>query len=146
MFDNGVGDLIGGTDIDRPRNALTLTFTIHNLFSNFDIFFEPVPDAEPHTYRIGSFLHPDIARGMLPAARTVRLTESSTIDTPSPRLLAIHRAIGHILYLSAAGRYIDKILDDVEDPGGQGVQADGSTNLGRLVHLGLWLGDASDPY
>ncbi|KAL2016928.1 hypothetical protein VTK56DRAFT_2845 [Thermocarpiscus australiensis] len=143
MFDYGVGHLIEGVDIDRPYNALTLTPSIHDLFGNFHIYFEPVPGAEPHTYRIESFLPAFIVGGLLPVTRT--LTDSRTIDPPSPRLLAIHRAIARILHLSAAGDYIDKILRDMEDAGKQGAQADGSTDLGRLVHLGLWL-DGADMY
>jgi hypothetical protein len=139
MFDHGVGHLIEGVEIDRPRNALTLTHNIHDLFGNFRIYFEPVPDAEPHTYRIESFLATPFVGGLLPVTRTLFLTDSRTIDPPSPRLLAIHRAIARILHLSAAGSYIDKILKDMESAGEQGAQADGSTDLGRLVHLGLWL-------
>lgn len=145
MFDYGIGHLIEGVDIDRPYNALTLTLNMHDLFGNFRIYFEPVPDAEPHTYRIESFLRPAFVGGVLPVTRTLFLTDSRTIDPPSPRLLAIHRAIAHILHLSAAGNYIDKILRDMEDAGEQGAQADGSTDLGRLIHLGLWL-DGVDAY
>ena len=139
MFDHGVGHLIEGVDIDRPCNALTLTHKMHDLFGNFRIYFEPVPGAEPHTYRIESFLRPTFVGGLLPVSRTLFLADSHTIDPPSPRLLAIHSAIAHILHLSAAGNYIDKILRDLEDAGEQGAQADGSTDLGRIVHLGLWL-------
>lgn len=142
MFDHGVGHLIEGVDIDRSRNALTLTHNIHDLFGNFRIYFEPVSDAEPHTYQIESFLRPAFVGGLLPVSRTLFLTDSRTIDPPSPRHLAIHRAISRILHLSVAGDYIDKILRDMEDAGEQGVQADGSTDLGRHVHLGLWLNGA----
>ncbi|KAL2138306.1 hypothetical protein VTI28DRAFT_6995 [Corynascus sepedonium] len=135
MFDHGVGHLIEGVNIDRPRNALTLTHKMHDLFGNFRIYFEPVPGAEPHTYRIESFLRPTFVGGLLPVTRTLFLADSHTIDPPSPRLLAIHSAIAHILHLSAAGNYIDKILRDMEDAGEQGAQADGSTDLGRIVHL-----------
>jgi hypothetical protein len=143
MFDHGVAHLIEGTEIDRPRNAVTLTHNIHRWFGNFDIYFEPVPDSPPHTYRIETFLRPRAVRGVLPVTRTLYLTDSRSIDPPLPRLLAIHRAIAHILHLSAAGRYIDRILDDMEGARGQGVQADGSTDLGRLVHLGLWMDGAA---
>jgi len=145
MFDDGVGHLIEGADIDRPRNALTLARTIHQYIGNSKIFFEPVPDSEPHTYRIGAFLRLCTVRGILPVTRALYFTEHRTIDPPSSRLLAIHSAIGHILHLSAAGGYIDKILEDME--GGTGhAQADGSTGLGRLVHLGLWLDGGIDAY
>lgn len=146
MFDHGVGHLIEGVDIDRPRNALTLTQNIHDLFGNFYIYFEPVPEAEPHTYRIQSFLRPAFVGGGFPVTRTLFLTDSRTIDPPSPRLLAIHRAVARILHLSAAGGYIDDILRDMEDAREQGAQADGSTDLGRLVHLCLWLDGGVDAF
>lgn len=138
MFDNGVIHLIEGDDIDRPRNALTLTHNLHRLFGNFEVFFQPLSDAEPHTYQIDSFLPPPIVRGLLPVTRTLFLTENRTIEPPSRRLLELHCAIAHILHLSAAGAYIDKLLDDMEK---KGISADGSTELGRLVTLGLggWL-------
>ncbi|KAK3937569.1 hypothetical protein QBC46DRAFT_366093 [Diplogelasinospora grovesii] len=107
MFDSGVIHLIEGNDIDRPRNAITLTRDLHTFFGNFDVFFEPLPDQE-HTYRIQSFLHP-MAIQELPLERTLYLTRSRTIEPPSPRLLTLHCAIAHILHLSAAGEYIDKI-------------------------------------
>jgi hypothetical protein len=36
------------------------------------------------------------------------------IDPPSPQLLAVHSAIAQILHLSAAGRYIDNILENLD--------------------------------
>jgi hypothetical protein len=46
------------------------------------------------------------------------------------RFLAIHRAIAHILHLSAAGSYIDEILEDMDK---DSILVDGSTPIGRLV-------------
>jgi hypothetical protein len=136
MFDMGVAHLIEATEIDRPRNALTLTHSFHQFFGDFQVYFEPDPDDQrPHTYRIASFLPAPILRDRpLPITRTLHLTDNRTIDPPSHRLLAIYCAIAHILHLSAAGEYIDQILRDAEK---LGVQEDGSTELGRLVHLGL---------
>ncbi|KAK5635642.1 hypothetical protein RRF57_011354 [Xylaria bambusicola] len=141
MLDDGVVHLIEGTAIDRPRNALTLTHGMHLLFGDFLVFFEPVCHTNPHTYRIGSFLPEIIQRNQsLPVTRTLYLSHNQTIDPPSPRLLALHRAIAYILHLSAAGEYIDKLLRDMD---GQGILADGSTELDRLVRLGLrgWSGN-----
>ena len=73
-------------------------------------------------------------------SRALFLTETRTIDPPSPRLLAIHAAITHILYLSAAGCHIDRILHDL-DRGD--IVVDGSIYLGYLTTLrvgGWWDG------
>lgn len=137
MFDNGIIHLIEGTNIDQPRNAITLTHTLHQGFGDFKIFFEATDSS--HTYRINSFLPFGVIRDpSFPIVRTLYLTDTRTIDPPLPRLLAIHRAIAHILHLSAAGDYIDTLLRDMEN---KGIQADGSTDLSRLLKLSLggWL-------
>ncbi|KAF5026420.1 hypothetical protein F66182_1485 [Fusarium sp. NRRL 66182] len=133
MFDTGAAFLLKGTEIDRPRNALTMTHSLHQWFGDFRIFFEPV-DQQAHTYRINTFLPLGLLGGLLPITRSLYLTETRYIDPPSPRFLAIHSAIAHILHLSAAGDYIDRILHDMEE---NGVREDGSTELDRLVKLGL---------
>ncbi|KAK0734182.1 hypothetical protein B0T26DRAFT_736936 [Lasiosphaeria miniovina] len=133
MFDVGIVYLIEGAEIDRPQNAITLTSLHHHLFGNFNLFFEPVPGQPPHTSRIDSFFRQLVDDPRLPITRTLYLAEVRTIDPPSARLLAIHYAIAHILYLSAAGGYIDRILRDAAE---NGIRPDGSTELGRLVNLG----------
>ncbi|OAA54148.1 hypothetical protein SPI_09082 [Niveomyces insectorum RCEF 264] len=134
MFDAGVAHLIQGVDIDRPRNALTLTHEMHQQFGAFEVYFSAV-QGEYNTYRIESFLPPRLSATFgMPVVRTLFVTDARTIDPPSPRLLAVHRAIAHILHLSGAGDYIDAILRDMED---SIVRADGSSELGRMVSLGL---------
>ncbi|OAA50504.1 hypothetical protein NOR_00954 [Metarhizium rileyi] len=133
MFDNNVVHLIEGAEIDRTRNAITLTPNLHWFFGAFEIFFEPVENMV-NTYKIDTFLPYEALNNLLPQTRTLFVTEQRTIDPPSPRLLAIHRAIAHILHLSAAGLYIERILQDAEE---QNVQVDGSTALDKLVQLRL---------
>lgn len=135
MLDSGVVHLVEGVEIDRPRNAITLTHVLHRLFGDFLLFFEPIPDRQ-HTYRIRSCSPVALLlrNPAFPITRTLYLTDTWTIDPPSPRLLAIHSAIAHILHLSAAGEYIDKLLLDMD---GKDVKSDGSTELGRLVKLRL---------
>ena len=141
MFDHGVVHLIEGANIDRPINALTLSRDYHLLFGDFTVYFEPIDDApQPHTYKISSFLPAGMSTPFvpLPITRTLFVSDGCTIDPPSPRLLAVHRAIAHILHLSAAGEYIDKILNDGEEIA---TPADGSLEMGHLVKLSLegWL-------
>ncbi|KAL2380520.1 hypothetical protein RJZ90_004552 [Blastomyces dermatitidis] len=127
MFDSDVSHLVDGIDIDQPFNAMSLTHDLHALFSNFKVFFEPVPGQE-HTYQIDTFLPPGILQD-IPVTCTLYLTDNQSIDPPSSRLLALHCAIAHILHLSGAGEYIDSILRDMET----GIQGDGSTELGHIV-------------
>lgn len=134
MFDDGVVRLIEGSDIDRPLNAITLTTEFHQLFGRFDVYFKPQGN-QSHTYRIDSVRKDFLRPSILPIeSRTLFITDTRTIDPPSPRLLAIHAAIAHILYLSAAGSQIDSILYDL-DKGD--VMADGSTQLGYFAKLRL---------
>lgn len=139
ILNMGVVHLIEGPDIDRPRNAITSAQSLHGLFDNFEIFLGAI-SGEPHLPHRHVYtpwqLSPD---PNLPLVRTPYLTRNRDNDPPSPRLLAIHSAIAHILHLSGAGEYIDRLLDDAED---HGVRADGSTELGRLVNLGSrrWAG------
>ena len=131
MFDLGVIHLIEGPDINRPRNAITLSLGMHRAFGSFKVFFERAIDAPPHTYRIGTF-HPWLA-SQFPITRTLFIQPS--IDPPSERLLALHSAIGHILHLSGAAGYIEDILRDMED--GRRVREDGSTQLGLMLSVAL---------
>ena len=140
MFDHGVLDSshsIVGTEVDGTHNALTLTHNFHRLFGDFRVFFTCLAEAQLHTYRIETFLPPIVLRDPLPVTRTLYLTETQTINPPSPRLLAIHRAITHIIHSSAAGDYIDQMLRDIEE---KGIQADGSTELDCFVRLKLGWG------
>lgn len=140
MFDCDVAHLIDGVNIDRPYNAMSLTHDLHSFFGRFDVYFKAIPDRE-HTYRIDTFLPPFLLN--LPVNRTLYLVHDRSIDPPSPRLLALHCAIAHILNLSGAGEYIDKILGDMEEIG---ILEDGSSELGRMVQLRLsgWLGGSVD--
>jgi hypothetical protein len=88
----------------------------HQYFGDFKVYFEPDPDDQrPHTYRIASFLPAPFLRDRpLPITRLPHRQQPHH-RPPSHRLLAIHCAIAHILHLSAAGEYIDRILRDAED-------------------------------
>lgn len=137
MFDPGVIHLIDGPKIDSPINALTLTLDYHRMFGEFQIYFEPT--GVPYQYKIDSTERSPFLRDPLfPVTRTLTLSPTRVIDTPSRRLLDVHRAIALIMKLSGAGEYIENILRDIEEVD---VKADGSTNLGHIMslRLGGWL-------
>lgn len=142
MFDVGVIHLIEGTDIDRPRNAITLSLEMHKHFGNFEIFFRrAIDNGNSSTYDIHAF-HPFMAaRFRFPVRRT--FFRHPSIDPASERLLALHSAIGHVLHLSGAGEYINDILRDMEDGV---VEEDGSTQLGALVNAALQIKGEGRPW
>lgn len=141
MFDPYVVHLFEGVEIDRPANAITLTHDIHAKFGDFRFYFEEMDPTvyPPHTYRIDSKKTSPFGRPRgLPIIKTLSLSPNRTIDPPSRKLLAIHRAISIILHLSGAGEHIDKIIRGMEEVY---VRNDGSTELSHIVSLkmGGWL-------
>lgn len=140
MFDPGVVHLIEGPGIDRPANAISLTPNAHKRFGLFHFSFEALDGSHHprHTYKIHSSKRAVSQSLKLPVIRTLFLSPNHTIDPPSERLLALHRAIAVVLELSAAGEYIDRIIRDMEE---LWVRSDGSVELGRIVslRLGGWL-------
>ncbi|KKZ62157.1 hypothetical protein EMCG_00472 [[Emmonsia] crescens] len=140
MFDPGVVPLIEGPNIDHSINAVTLSKSAHALFGLFKLSFE-VMDSFSHpqnTYAIHSSNQWFSCLYNLPVTRTLLLSPNHTIDPPSAKLLALHRAISIIIELSAAGEYMDQILRDMEEAW---VRSDGSAEIGRIVSLkiGGWL-------
>ena len=140
MFNPDAVHLISGTDIDREINALTLTNDLYKLFSNFQIAFELVP-GQQHTYTIDYIKkNRGFRTQKLPVTRTLYITADGNIDPPSSQLLQLHSVIGHILYLSAAGEYLDKFIEDMTDiEEGQLGQliSDGSTRIDDYVRYKL---------
>ncbi|GBF62694.1 hypothetical protein TMEN_5258 [Trichophyton mentagrophytes] len=134
MFDPGVIHLIEGSNIDRPSNAISLAADLHTCFGLFKLTFEAVDSvtSTDHTYTINSSNALVRSSYNLPVTRTLLLSPHHTIDPPSVKLLALHRAIARILELSAAGAYIDRIIRDMEEVW---VRSDGSAELGRIVGL-----------
>ncbi|EGE05178.1 hypothetical protein TEQG_04196 [Trichophyton equinum CBS 127.97] len=140
MFDPGVIHLIEGSNIDRPSNAISLAADLHTCFGLFKLTFEAVDSvtSTDHTYTINSSNALVRSSYNLPVTQTLLLSPHHTIDPPSVKLLALHRAIARVLELSAAGAYIDRIIRDMEEVW---VRSDGSAELGRIVglKLGGWL-------
>lgn len=130
MFDPGISHLIDGPNIDSPSNALTVTVDNHLLFGEFQIHFEPT--GRPHKCSIHSAEGGVLSDHYFPVTRALTRSPNDTINTPSPRLLGVHRAISLILELSDAGDYIEQILRDLEQIT---VEADGSTKLGDIMRL-----------
>jgi HNH endonuclease len=137
MFNNGILYLIEGSKIDRPRNVFTLTLNFHQLFGNFKVYFKAAAGTL-HIYKIDTTRSGILRNSIFLLTRTLYLTTTRIIDSPSPRFLAIYRAIILVLHQSAAGDYIDRILKHLDQIN---VREDGSTEVGHLIELRLgdWL-------
>ncbi|RLL93285.1 hypothetical protein CFD26_100688 [Aspergillus turcosus] len=148
MFNPTAAELINGADIDRPVNALSMTIELHRLFGNFKIAFEQIGPPGSHMYKV-DYVKPGhrVRVEKLPVTVSLPLPPERNIDPTSPELLAIHRAIGRILHLSAVGEYIDKFFRDMEELEGGEIMANGSTRIEDYVLFRLagteWLDETS---
>lgn len=131
MFDRNIISVVGGKHIDEPYNAITLTKDYHDDFGKFNLYFEP--EGIDNRYTI--HLWKPSAFSDLPVTRELRTDPTGKIRPPSARLLAIHRAIGKILYLSGAGERIDKLLQELDDI--EVLTEDGKSNIGCLLFARL---------
>ena len=117
--------------MNQPHNALTLEYSIPRLFGSFSIVFRPDPTtSEPNTYVVES----TEPFGRWDYPKRVTLHESQEYQVPSPRLLAIHCAVGRILRMSGAGELISRLLEDLET---SQVPADGTMDLGLMLQIKL---------
>lgn len=92
MFDSSVIYLIEWTDINRPRNAITLSQDMHQCFRHFDIFLNVSQTLQQIPIRSKPF-----CLSYQEAASLLQGHYSHTsIDPPSERLLGLHSVIGHI--------------------------------------------------
>ncbi|KAI9651905.1 MAG: hypothetical protein M1829_002110 [Trizodia sp. TS-e1964] len=130
MFDSNLCAEIEGIAIDRPTNTLLLRGELHTLFGQFKVYFDQ-QDEEPNTY-IVRVTRPNMPIAGLP--RTVRF-ESEVIPLPSPRLLAVHKALARMMHLTGAGENITYQFRDYPDTE---IAADGTTDLGALLTVGFF--------
>ncbi|OAA59822.1 hypothetical protein SPI_06020 [Niveomyces insectorum RCEF 264] len=119
---------------EQTHNTVRLDEYASHAFSRFQLVLVPAGggSTEPPAYRLEAV----DAEGNVATPST----SAVVVQHASPRLLALHCAIARILYASGVGQWIDAVLDDtaVED-----LDADGTTNLGRLMQLrldGWWNG------
>ncbi|KAF5865343.1 hypothetical protein ETB97_004153 [Aspergillus alliaceus] len=133
MFDPDISPLIAGPDIDNPYNALTLTHNYHRLFGEFEIYFKQKDPENDRIYIIDSTeQRPFLRDALFPVTRELNLSPELDVDPPARKLLEVHCAIAHILKLSGADDYIEKTLREMAETC---VNADGSTDIGRLIRL-----------
>jgi hypothetical protein len=120
-------------DLDRPRNAITMTKFLHESFGQLRFYLEPVAGLE-HTYvaKAPRPLHQHI---IPPPTHHISFVDTPThIDRPHPDLIAVHRAVALVVHASGASEYIERVLRE-RDAGV--IQADGSSSLGALIAIGL---------
>ncbi|KAH6991932.1 hypothetical protein EDB82DRAFT_573711 [Fusarium venenatum] len=129
MIHHGLLKTITDGDIEGPKNALTLRTSLRDAFKRFRIFFDPVEDKED-TYVIKAF--PPGIPG-LPVTRNLSSFNGGNDDLPDPRLLAAHRDIGHILYLSATRPLVggEAQADEFTEGNSPGLKHEGTDMFGH---------------
>ena len=135
MFDTDISATINGEEIeiDTPKNAITLSKSLHDKFGRFNVFFDEIPN-KPHAYKMDSFKKNVSFAYRLPKEVNLQNKDRQDIDPPCPRLLRIHRVVAEILHLSAAGEYIDRMIRESEEPS---ARADGTTDIGAILAMKL---------
>ncbi|KAF6751188.1 hypothetical protein DFP72DRAFT_816840 [Ephemerocybe angulata] len=105
---------LGGRQIHRLSNGLTLALSVHAEFGDLNLWFEKAQEGHPeNTYFIKSHgLHHDVPSSTTPVTFT---SHDSTLELPDPRYLQLHAAICRVAHLSGAAEYIDQHDRDIED-------------------------------
>ncbi|KAI9762287.1 MAG: hypothetical protein M1840_001431 [Geoglossum simile] len=115
MFDPGVVDIIDGGNIYCPCNAITLSAAMHQRFGGLEVYFERQSaglNYPKHMYVIKATKIEPSQSPALPIERALLVTPNRTVDPPSERLLAVHRACALVLHLCGAAGYVDEVLLD----------------------------------
>lgn len=137
MFDTGVRDLLAGSQIDNPCNALLLAHDLHIEFGKLHVYFEEVPGA-PNSYRFKRTRGARrLRRDCNPHSEVLTFTNCEAAgpraSLPSPRLLKLHAACCRMLEMAGAAEYVEHLLDDLERMAVRGTLAsDGSSDVGVL--------------
>ncbi|KAG8685523.1 hypothetical protein FRC11_010450, partial [Ceratobasidium sp. 423] len=105
-----LADLLGGNDINRLGNVLTMTASEHSDFGELRGWLEAVEGLK-HTYDLCSVhrLH-----AFPKGTRVTFTTPDERLELPDPRLIAIHAACAKVVHQSGIAEHIDRILRDLE--------------------------------
>ncbi|KAI9845505.1 MAG: hypothetical protein M1837_004844 [Sclerophora amabilis] len=128
MFDPGVLTQLEGSDIDHPRNAISLSLEMHALFGELLLSFEPAGtwSNTEQTYNVIKYTQ------LLPdeIPEQITLYRDSPVSMPSRRLLELHAACARMCHLCGAAGYVDKLRENFES---RMVKADGTSKLDDMV-------------
>ncbi|KAH9918691.1 hypothetical protein B0H21DRAFT_238900 [Amylocystis lapponica] len=87
---------------------ITLDLDMHAKFDQLQVWFEP--GTSENSYNLRS-VKPYYVQHV---SNPITLTTRDDIPLPSPVYLALHATCARVAHLSGAGRYVDRILRDVE--------------------------------
>ncbi|KAF5339670.1 hypothetical protein D9757_014857 [Collybiopsis confluens] len=105
-------DKLSGSHIHSLYNVMTMEMNVLDWFYRLELWFEATPT--PNRYRIqtkNSFLR--VPKEII----TLKSSRPNLLPLPDPELLALHATAAKVAFSSGANRYIDKILEDMEDFG-----------------------------
>ena len=111
-------------DVNRIDNVMMLVAPLHREFGRFSFILEETNVSD--RYRVKTLF--PISK-QLPPALHVRVRDSSKF------LLAVHAAVGTILYATGRGELIAKTMKHLGGSGGHALAKDGSTNVEELLSV-----------
>ncbi|KIK64646.1 hypothetical protein GYMLUDRAFT_39659 [Collybiopsis luxurians FD-317 M1] len=122
-------DKLSGPQIHSLYNVMTMEPNILEWFYRLEMWFETTPT--PHRYKIqtkNSFMR--VPKEII----TLKPSQANLhFPLPDPDLLALHATAAKVALCSGANRYIDKILQDMEEYGVLDTDG-GEGSLDFLVH------------
>ncbi|KAG8744936.1 hypothetical protein FRC10_009171 [Ceratobasidium sp. 414] len=103
---------LGGQDINRLGNVLTLSMQEHKVFGALKWWLEAI-EGQPNMYRVDA-CRP--RKGLYEMGAVVTFTTTDEeLELPDPRYLAIHAACAKVLFTSGMAEYVDRVIRDMED-------------------------------
>ncbi|PPQ93669.1 hypothetical protein CVT25_012728 [Psilocybe cyanescens] len=108
---------LNGENLHRLENILTLDAVLHQQFDNLMIWLEKIDnDPNHHQYKLNAIRPSVIDNGV---CDKIELTTPDPVKypLPDPHYLALHAACAQVVHLSGAGKYIEKVLQDIETIG-----------------------------
>ncbi|KZT01958.1 uncharacterized protein LAESUDRAFT_443286 [Laetiporus sulphureus 93-53] len=118
-------DGLKGDGINSLQNVLTLSASVHRLFCQLVLAFEPM-EAEPNVYRILTW---GKAKNRRDLSEIVTLSDHSNSGKalPNPVYLSLHAALCKVLHASGRAEELDRILADLNEGETPVLSHDGST-------------------
>ncbi|KAJ7109804.1 hypothetical protein C8R44DRAFT_743178 [Mycena epipterygia] len=118
-------DELGGTDIHRLENVITVDVATHDQIDLLQLWFEPTGIPDEHFVRVRLETHrpsrlvptiqPNPILSYPEPVTKIKFPSTPDLPAPSPHYLALHAACCRIAVLSGAADHLDQVQRDFDD-------------------------------